>query len=242
MVGSMKELVRNIFRKFGIDIHKLGPTSNARYQIFQGLQRHGVNLVFDIGANTGQFARGIHAIGYRGDIVSFEPLSDAHAILSQSSAGIETWQVHERGAIGDFDGEIQINVAGNSQSSSLLPMLEAHSSAALDSAYIASEITPIRTLDKVAPRYISENTNMFIKIDTQGFEWQVLDGGPKTVKDARGILLELSLVPLYEGQRLWRDLIDRLESDGFTLWAIQPGFIDPRSGRTLQVDALFLRE
>jgi hypothetical protein len=51
----------------------------------------------------------------------------------------------------------------------------------------------------------------------------------------------MSLVSLYEGQRLWRDLIERMETTGFTLWAIQTGFVDPRNGRTLQVDGIFLR-
>ena len=57
----------------------------------------------------------------------------------------------------------------------------------------------------------------------------------------RGILCELSLVPLYESQRLWMDMIQRLESVGFTLWAIQKGFTDSRDGRILQIDAIFFR-
>lgn len=237
----MKRFVKNIIRRFGFDLHRLRPITDPNFQILQGLQKFGIDLIFDIGANTGQFAQGLRSVGYRGGLVSFEPLSDAHAQLCRNAQSDKKWQVHDRGAIGDFDGEIEINIAGNSVSSSVLPMLDAHSSAAAGSAYIASETTPIRTLDSVAPRYISAKTNVFVKIDTQGFEWQVLDGGFKTVKDARGLLLELSLVPLYEGQRLWREIIDRLESEGFTLWAIQQGFTDPRDGRTLQVDAIFFR-
>jgi hypothetical protein len=56
-----------------------------------------------------------------------------------------------------------------------------------------------------------------------------------------GLLCELSLVPLYDGQRLWLEIIRRLEDEGFTLWSIHRGFTDPRDGRTLQVDALFFR-
>jgi len=53
--------------------------------------------------------------------------------------------------------------------------------------------------------------------------------------------MELSLVPLYEGQRLWRECIERLEAEGFLLWALQPVFVDPATGRTLQWDGLFFR-
>ena len=76
-------------------------------------------------------------------------------------------------------------------------------------------------------------------IDTQGFEWEVLDGASDTFVRARGVLCELSLVPLYEGQRLWLDLIERLESAGFVHWSFPKGLTDPRDGRTLQVDAIF---
>jgi hypothetical protein len=79
------------------------------------------------------------------------------------------------------------------------------------------------------------------EIDTQGYEWQVLDGALDVIHNARGVLIEMSLIPLYEGQKLWQDITNRLESEGFTLWALQPAFIDPANGRTLQLDGLFFR-
>jgi hypothetical protein len=82
----------------------------------------------------------------------------------------------------------------------------------------------------------------FIKIDTQGFEWQVLEGASETLKNATGVLCELSLVPLYEGQRLWLEIVERLKLEGFTLWSLQQVFCDKRSGRSLQVDAIFFKE
>ena len=143
--------------------------------------------------------------------------------------------------MGDQDGEIEIHIAGNSVSSSVLPMMEAHSSAAEGSAYVGIEKTPIFRLDSVAPSYLAQSSRPFLKIDTQGYEWQVLDGARETLSQCQGVLCELSLVPLYEGQHLWMEMIQRLESEGFTLWSIQKGFTDLRDGRTLQVDATFFR-
>lgn len=237
----MKLFIKSLIRRCGFDLHRLSPTGNPAFQLLQGLQKFHVDLVLDIGANTGQFVQEMRSVGYAGKVVSFEPLSDAHLQLTRNASSDGKWQIHDRGAIGDTEGVIKINIAGNSQSSSILPMMDAHSSAAVDSAYIASETTPIRTLDTVAPSYLNAAKNLFIKIDTQGYEWQVLNGGPETLKLARGLLLELSLLPLYDGQRLWRQIIDRLESEGFTLWALQKGFTDPRDGRTLQMDAIFFR-
>ena len=120
-------------------------------------------------------------------------------------------------------------------------MLNSHSAAAVDSAYIGSERAPIYRLDSVASDYVQDSANYFIKVDTQGYEWEVLNGASEMLKQARGVMCELSLVPLYEGQRLWMDLLQRLEVEGFTLWSIQKGFTDPRDGRSLQVDAIFFR-
>ena len=238
----MKNTIKNIINKAGFDLKRLSPLSNPALQLFLGLQKFHVDLVFDVGANTGQFAQQLRAVGYLGRILSFEPLSGAHAKLTKNASDDDKWEIYDRCAIGDSNGKININIAGNSVSSSILPMLKAHSSAAVDSAYVGSENVALQTLDYVAPNYIGVSTNFFVKIDTQGFEMQVLEGGLLTLKRARGVLIELSLVPLYEGQLLWRGLVDRLESEGFTLWALQKGYTDPRDGRSLQVDAIFFRE
>jgi len=225
----------------GFDLHRLSPGSNPAFQFLEALNRFDVDLVLDVGANVGQFSSELRSVGYKGNLVSFEPLSVAHHALSEAASRDSKWHVHPRGAIGDYDGEIEINVAGNSVSSSVLPMMELHSSAAEGSAYVGTEKVPIFRLDSVAPEYLAKSRRPFLKIDTQGFEWQILDGAREMLPHVQGVLCELSLVPLYEGQRLWMDMIQRLEGEGFTLWSIQRGFTDPRDGRTLQVDATFFR-
>ena len=198
-----KQTIKRLINAAGYDLRRLTPNSNPAYQLLKGLTQFNIDLVLDVGANIGQFASELRTVGYKGQIVSFEPLSGAYELLSLKARRDAKWQVHRRGAIGDYDGEIEINVSGNSVSSSVLPMTEAHSSAAADSAYIASEQVPIYRLDAIAPDYLSATGRHFIKMDTQGFEWQVLDGASDTLQRAQGVLCELSLVPLYEGQRLW---------------------------------------
>lgn len=237
----MKKQIIRIARNFGIEIARFIPSNSAAAQALTALEVAGINLVFDIGANEGQFAKEIREYGYIGKIVSFEPLSSARKKLLTLAAVDPSWDVHDQLAIGDNDGEIEIHIAGNSVSSSVLPMLESHSSAAVGSAYVASERVPIARLDSVACRYLTPESKLFIKIDTQGFEWQVLDGAREALQHARGVLCELSLVPLYDGQRLWRDIVDRLDAEGFMLWALQKGFTDPRTGQSLQMDGIFLR-
>ena len=236
----MNKNIKKIARNLGIEISRYRPSNSATAQLAKALEVAGINVVFDIGANEGQFAREIREYGYAGKIISFEPLSSARKKLLTFASADPKWEVHDQSAIGDLDGEIQIHIAGNSVSSSVLPMLETHSSAAVDSAYIDSERVPIARLDSIAGRYLTPESKLFIKIDTQGFEWQVLDGARVTLQQARGVLCELSFVPLYDGQRLWRVIVDRLDAAGFMLWALQKGFTDPRSGQSLQMDGIFL--
>lgn len=240
-MNRLKRLVKSVINSVGFDIHYLNPASNPSFQLLKALERFKIDLVLDVGANVGQFSSELRSVGYRGGLVSFEPLSAAHHALSKVALRNTNWQVHPRSAIGDYDGEIEIHIAGNSVSSSLLPMMEAHSAAAEHSVYVGVEKTPISRLDSVGPMYLANSRRAFLKIDTQGYEWQVLDGADETLSRMQGVLCELSLVPLYEGQRLWMELIRRLEREGFALWSIQPGFMDPRDGRTLQVDAIFFR-
>ena len=237
-----KRILKRFVRMLARCLHWLDPASATSAQTLAAVRHVGANLIFDIGANAGQFARDLRLDGFAGTIVSFEPLTEAHKRLEAAARFDDRWLIHPRVALGDMDGEIQMNIAGNSVSSSVLPMLEAHLSAANKSAYVSVECAQIARLDALAHQYLIPGSKLFVKIDTQGYEWQVLDGAAAVLKVASGVLLEMSLVPLYEGQRLWRDLVDRMEAEGFTLWAIQRGFTDARSGRSLQVDAIFLKE
>jgi len=226
----------------GWDIHRLSARTNPTFQLLQGLRNFNIDLIMDVGANVGQFALAVRSVGYKGKILSFEPLTSAYSKLCQAADREQNWEVYKRCAVGHFDGEIQINIGRNSVTSSILPIHQKLYLAADGATYVGSETVPIVKLDSVAMEYLSKaNGQAFIKIDTQGFEWQVLDGASDTLKQVQGILCELSLTPLYDGQHLWMDIIDRLSSAGFTLWAIQPGFMDPRDGRTLQIDAIFFR-
>lgn len=237
----IKKTIKKLFNLLGLHLSKLNVYSSPAYQTVKALEVHKINVVFDVGANAGQFAIELRQYGYAGKIISFEPLPQAHATLNNKSLGDAGWIVHLRAAVGATDGDVSINVAGNSVSSSILPMLETHANAAPESQYTHTEQVPLITLDSVLEQYITLSDNLFIKVDTQGYEWAVLDGATKALSQCKGVLLELSLVPLYDGQKLWIDCIERLKKLGISLYSIQPGFTDLKTGQTLQVDGLFFK-
>lgn len=237
----MKNTIKNILHKAGWKLGRETVMSSSSLQTVKSLQAHHINVVFDIGANTGQFATELRAYGYTGKIVSFEPLPDAYEQLVKLAAQDTNWVVHERCAVGAEDGNIDINVSGNSVSSSILPMLNSHLESAPQSKYTHTVEARIITLDSVYSQYCSDKDAGFLKIDTQGYEWHVLDGASNALAVCKGLLLELSLVPLYEGQRLWQEFLTRLATLKLTLHAIQPSFIDDKTGQTLQFDGIFIK-
>jgi len=237
----MKRLVRKAIRRVGWELTRFRPESSEWARLKTMLSAHGVDTVLDVGANTGQYAKNLRDAGFKGKIVSFEPTSEAHARLCRAARHDPLWTVAERTAVGDVDGQTQIQVAGNSVSSSLLPMLASHRAADPNSGYLTAEDVPIATLDSIAPRFLKGDELIFVKIDVQGYEKKVLAGAPTLLGRTVGLQLELSFMPLYEGETLFQPVVEYLGARDFELWGLTPGFVNKSNGRLLQADAVFFR-
>jgi len=224
------------FSRTGYDIRRTD--AKRRAELF----RHAnIDLVLDVGAATGQYAAEIRRHGYDGTIISFEPLNDAYASLERQAASDPNW-VTIRTAVGAASETGWINIAGNSDSSSILPMLSRHEDVAPHTRYVGSQAIEIRPLDQLVLSDVQSAKNALLKIDTQGFERSVLDGAAEVMKLLRGVQIELSFVPLYDGAMKFDEAIERLLGEGFDLHLIEPGFRDPDSQQLLQADGVFLRD
>lgn len=235
---SMKDLLQSLLRKFGWEIHRF--VQPEMVQLSDQLQRRGIDMVIDVGANEGQFASALYSTGYAGSIVSFEPLPGPHTKLSRLATTHPRWHVADRTAVGSSDGSIEINVSQNLVSSSILPLLEGHIAAAPRSKIISKESVAIITLDSFSHQMPMNRP--FIKIDTQGYEMEVLCGAKELLGEARGVQVEVSIAPLYEGQPDFLKLLNFVREAGFDIWTINPGFREPGSGKLLQFDAVFFRD
>jgi FkbM family methyltransferase len=232
-----------IARRAGIEVSRYYPELDWKRQLLNQLKSHHVDVVLDIGANSGQYATGLRTRAFKGRIVSFEPLPGPFSLLESKASADPLWDC-QRCALGNADGTISINVAGNAGlSSSVLPMLKSHQDAYPPANYIGTEEVPIHRLDSVAPEILRPTDIAFLKMDVQGFEKQVLAGGKSTVNDrCVGMQLELSFLPLYEGDMLIREALYLIYSLGFTMTGLLPGFMDARNGRMLQADGIFFRQ
>jgi FkbM family methyltransferase len=199
----------------------------------------GIQTVLDVGANTGQFAVALRKAGYRGRMVSFEPLSAAYAVLVASAKRDPYWQVAPRAALGAETSETEINIAKNLVSSSFLQVQDRSVRAAEATSFDGKERITIRRIDDMMePNW---KTPLGLKIDTQGFELRVLQGAPTVLSQTMLVLTEMSLVSLYEDGAPFAELYQFLETKGFRCISLTHGFVDKARHELLQVDGIFVR-
>ena len=227
---------RSILRRLGLELRRF-PQRDYELTLKTLIDLRGIELVVDVGANTGQFGQSLRSVGHRGDMVSFEPMHVAFAELETNSGDDARWQVRKL-ALGGSTGELEINIAANSYSSSLLPMEQAHVDAAPESAIVGTETVKVSTLDR---EFTGETRKTLLKMDTQGYEGEVLDGVGGFLHRIDVIAVEMSLVELYSGQPLFPEMFERIVNMGFEPWWIEPEFINSVTRRMLAVNGVFVR-
>lgn len=225
-------------------LHRLGlHLGRYRYTLAgtrDALLRSGeVDLVIDVGAHAGEYGSCLREEGYRGPILSFEPVRSQFERLSTTATDDDAWECRNRAAGGKTE-TATINVSGNDGfSSSLLAMKEAHERALGDSRYERSEEIQVVRLDEELDDFDRSRRHAYLKVDTQGFEHEVIRGGAGVLGGCRAVELELSLTPLYEGQLLAGAMIELMREHGFRPTHLEPEFVDPSSGELLQLNGLF---
>ncbi|MGY6710630.1 MAG: FkbM family methyltransferase [Rhizobiaceae bacterium] len=233
--------LRQLLRKSGYDIVRLPPGGAPADVRMRWMNRLGVDLVIDVGANQGHFVGWMRGRGYDGSILSFEPQRDAYEACEARWKDDPNWS-GIRTALGEADAELELHIAGNSFSSSLRPMLGRHVEALPESAIVRGEMVPVTRLDAAIPeRLDAAARRIYLKVDTQGYEDTVLAGATGIMDRVALIELELSLVPLYEGQALMPEMMDKVAALGFVPIAMEQGFASTVDGRLLQVDCIFAR-
>lgn len=237
----MKFIIKKILGYFGLRIVKISKNQNLTDVLNFLFNKLQIKTILDIGANEGQFIKKIRQNGYKEKVISFEPLKDVFNVLKKNSSSDLNWKC-ENIAIGNKDGETMINESNYSLSSSILPISKEHLQAKENSNYINRYKVVIKKLDT----YIKENDliddNIFLKINTQGTEFDVLTGVDLNLNKIRGIICELTLTELYVGQKLWVETIKYLEKKNFEIWFLEKGFQNNKNKKILQIDSVFINQ
>ncbi len=207
-------------------------------------QTYDIQCVLDVGANLGQFGDFVrHKLGFRGVLHSFEPVDQFVQHLKRKTKRDDRWHIHQT-ALGSCPDQIEINVAQSPGLSSFLrPTSEAVKDLWENSATLERQRVTVDTLDSFVRRcdggVLPGPT--FLKIDTQGYDLEVLKGGEKTLEAVRAVQFEASVRPIYEGMPNYREVLDYLISRGFALSAMFPINHD-QSRRLIEFDCVVVNE
>jgi FkbM family methyltransferase len=204
------------------------------------LSAYGVDLVVDVGANRGQYATDLRAAGYGGRMVSFEPLDQPFLELAANAAGDARWEAR-RLALGRAASGAQMNVAEDSRNSSIVQVADRHLRAVPDSRTVAVESVRVERLDAIWHGVLGDARRAHLKMDTQGYELEVLCGATRALRDVVLVEAEVSLLTVYGATASFAAVTGLLARRGFQPIAFEGVLDDPDTGEMLQADAIFRR-
>ena len=235
---NLKFYYRKLINKFS----KYPIIYNNGFNLQKVLSYFKIDYVIDIGAYTGTYGQSLRRFGYRGNLLSFEPVKSNYLELLNNAKKDRKWRVHERVALGFKPGKAKLYVSKKKDSSSLLKIKKIHTKIEPDSKIVGKQDTRVETLDNIIQNYKHINlSKALLKIDTQGFEYEILQGSKKTLKKLKLVQVELSLNQLYKNQKNKNLIIELLEKNNFECWNIIPGFKDKKNSRLLQYDAIYFK-
>ena len=239
----MKKIINSITSIFGYKFKKTKWLYEKNINLIKSINKNNINSIIDVGANSGQFAEEVFKNGFNGNILSFEPLKLEHSFLLNKKIKMKKyhWEIAERCGLGSLEKKLNINISGMRQSSSVLDISEIHTNLYPDSVNIGKEEIDIFPLDNFYNKIINMKKNILLKIDTQGYELEILKGAKKTLDYIDAIYAEVSLVELYKNQPLYDEILDYIKKGGFSVWSVDRAVGNKATGQTYQLDIFFVK-
>jgi FkbM family methyltransferase len=194
--------------------------------------------IVDIGANKGQFALACRALAPHAKVISFEPLPQAADLFRDCFKGDPKVSLHHW-AIGPTQSKALMHISARDDSSSLLPMGNEQVK-----TFPGTQEVGVLNVDVAPLNYFLKRSDIcapaLLKIDVQGYEFEVLLGCENLLHSFDHIYCECSFVELYTGQKLVASIVDWLYQRGFSLAGIHNMSYDD-FGKAIQADFLFER-
>lgn len=239
----LKIVIRSIARAAGFEVVRLSSGKALSGLLMALLREYAVNVVLDIGAHHGEYGRFLRDIGYQGRLVSFEPLQESFAQLERSSARDQSWLIHNA-AVGSSSGRATIHVpSATTLASFLRPSAYSLSQFPDQARLVRAESVEVVTLDDLHETFTDgiPTPRVLLKLDTQGWDLEVLQGAGRTLESVLVLQSELSVKPLYDGMTSYLEGLATLQRLGFELSGVFPVAHDPQH-RVIELDCLMIRE
>lgn len=232
MALDFRRIVRRAVRRTGFR-RQIAPT------FVEVMRAQRIDVVLDIGANDGDFGREIRDEGYRGRIVSFEPNPHAYARLCKAIAHDPLWEAHQLGA-GDVAGELTLSIAQADVFSSFKGVSEFGARSAQASEAMSARVPVVRLDDFLAgrPDLVART---YLKIDTQGFEMEVLRGTGDMLERMAAVQAELGLVKTYADEEDWLEVVRWMRGRGFEIGTAICNAAIAQAAQVREFDFVFVR-
>lgn len=221
---------RNALRKAGVEVLPASIDSSLLAmhldRLFATLN---VSCVLDVGARVGEYGLWLRRNGYRGDIISFEPIAANFQELERAAARDPNWHCLNY-ALGAEDTVSLINVSRHSEYSSFRQITPAARERFGEETYAdRTEKVEIRRLDSVLDTLTTKLTDRhYLKMDTQGCDLEVLKGAQGALSHVIALQTEVSVQPIYEGMPVIQDSLAAITGYGFTASGFFPVHLDSR--------------
>jgi len=193
------------------------------------LQFEHINWVIDVGANHGDFSEAVTALFPKTNVLLVEPLTQLHPELESRCSNKNGRWLLERAAIGASESVMPIYIANeNDAIGSLAGFSNDYRAANPEMNSVREELCTVTTLDKLVASHQIQTVDL-LKIDVEGFEFEVLRGATLTLPKTRAVIIEVSFIrkatnvenPLLE-------LLTQLTKHGFDVVEIIPSLYDPK--------------
>jgi FkbM family methyltransferase len=234
-----KQRVRKLVRSFGYDLVRF-PRESLGGHLATLIDRLGVDCVLDVGARYGEYAETLRGLGYTGRLVSFEPVAEHFEILERAARTDPEWHVR-RLALGSETATRTINVTRGSHFTSFLTASEFGRETFPETEVEHEEQVEVRRLDDLFAEVVpGDEPRVFLKLDTQGWDLEVLRGAPRSLDAVVAVQSEISVKPVYDGMPSYLEVIPYLNERGFELSGLFPVGRDERL-RVLELDCVLVR-
>lgn len=234
----MKKLLRKFVSKFS----KYSRIYESAFDLAKTINFFKIDLIIDIGASTGQYAKMLRRFGYEKYIFSIEPVSKSFKILNKNCSSDKKWSSKQCIISQQNKKKIKINVSKDFDNSSILNSTELHLKNHKGAEFFYTEEVDSKSLDQLLNDDINVQKNMMLKIDTQGTESDILESGDTSLGKFKLIQVELSIQKLYTNQKLWTDVVQYMKEKEFDVWSIIPGYKQKDKGQLYQLDAIFYKK
>jgi FkbM family methyltransferase len=236
---ALAHVRRSVRGRLGLDIVQAVDSLGGHLDAVFG--RLGIDHVLDVGAHRGDYGAFLRRLGYRDRITSFEPVEETFRSLSARCARDPLWDCY-RLALGGHNGTGTIKVTQGTDLSSFL----APSRYGLDrfpglTKVVREEEVRLRRLDSLLPSLFDAGTDrLFLKIDAQGWDLEVLRGAEEVLPLVTAVQMEIAVKPIYEHMPTCLDALGHLERRGFEVTGLFPVTRDDEL-RVLEFDLIVIR-